>query len=760
MSVPNPMSNRVLYTAAKLFSLLLICGLAAASLAQDATPQPNMPPTQPSASDVSAATQPNTAQSTAAPQPDASTLTPLPQAPAPQRNAHPYADQDYSRGKRQWPNPFVIYTPREVGALSVANSPRVDQLLKDGKMYLSINDAVAMALENNLDIGIQRYNLSIADADILRTSSGAVALGVNTGLIQGTPGGTTGTTSAGGTGTSTTGSTGGGVGGTTIGVGGAGSGAAGIVASTQGEGPPLDSYDPVITGTISAGHSITPESNTVFTGTNELYENTTTANFMYSQGFSTGTLMTVGFNNSRLWESSLFNTINPTLTPSFTFQVRQHLLQGFGYDPNLRYIRIARNNRMVTEVTFRNQIITTVSQIENIYWDLVNAYENVTVQQRALDLANKTLSDNQKQVAQGTMAPLTVVQSQSAVATARQNLIAAQVNLQLEQLLMKNAITRNMADPMLAVAPVIPTDTLNTTTEYEVGSVDDLIAEALRERPEVATARLNLTNNLVTRKSIRNELKPVVDLYAFYGATALAGPVNPLCTDPSRCASPGFPTSYAGAFGNLFNSSAPDKGVGVNISIPLRDRQVQADQARNDLEYRQAQLSLLQTENTIQLQVRQAQFALTQNWVALQAAISARDYAAEALDAEQKKLVMGASTNTLVLQASSNLTQAQSNVLAAATNYEKSKVQLDLSTADTLARLGIDMTDAEGGQVKHEPKVPGVVPASAPNELTTPHIVPLGPGGPETGPTMAPQPETQPRQPAPPQTQMQVKPQP
>ncbi|MGA2903388.1 MAG: TolC family protein [Candidatus Korobacteraceae bacterium] len=762
MSVPNPMSNRVPYLPAKLFSLLLICWLAAASFAQDATPQPNMP-AQPSASDASAATQQNTMPSTAAsPQnaAQASTLTPLPQAPAPQRNAHPYAGQDYSRGKRQWPNPFVVYTARPVAQLNVANSPRVDQLLKDGKMYLSINDAVAMALENNLDIGIQRYNLSIADADILRTSSGAVALGVNTGLVQGTPGGTTGTTSAGGTGTSSTGSTGGGVGGTTIGVGGAGSGAAGIVASTQGEGPTLDNYDPVITGTVSAGHSITPESNTVFTGTNTLYENTTTANFMYSQGFSTGTLMTMAFDNSRLWESSIYNTINPTLTPSFTFQVRQHLLQGFGFDPNLRYIRIARNNKMITEVTFRNQIITTVSQIENIYWDLVNAYENVTVQQRALDLANKTLSDNQKQVAQGTMAPLTVVQSQSAVATAKQNLIAAQVNLQLEQLLMKNAITRNMADPVLAVAPVIPTDTLNTTTEYEVGSVEDLISAALRQRPEIASARLNLTNSLVTRKSIRNELLPTVDLYAFYGATALAGPVNALCTDPSRCMSPGFPTSYAGAFGNLFNSSAPDKGVGVNINIPIRNRQVQADQERSDLEYRQAQLSLLQTENTIQLQVRQAQFALTQNWVALQAAISARDYAAEALDAEQKKLVMGASTGTLVLQASSNLTQAESNVLSAATNYEKSKVQLDLSTADTLAKLGIDMTDAESAQVKHEPKVPGVVPANAPNELTTPHIVPLGLGGPDTGPTMAPQPETQPQQPAPSQMQIQVKPQP
>jgi len=159
-------------------------------------------------------------------------------------------------------------------------------------------------------------------------------------------------------------------------------------------------------------------------------------------------------------------------------------------------------------------------------------------------------------------------------------------------------------------------------------------------------------------------------------------------------------------------------------------------------------LALLQTENTIQLQVRQAQFALTQNWVALQAAISARDYAAEALDAEQKKLVMGASTGTLVLQASSNLTQAESNVLAAATNYEKSKVQLDLSTAETLSKLGIDVLDAEASQVKHQPKVQGVVPADAPNELTTPHLVPLGPGGAGSGPTMAPQPPPQPQQPA------------
>jgi len=725
-----PVFRYVKSVSARSLSFLFLLLFAAASFAQDQTPQ--TPEANPP-------------------------LTPLPQAPMPQRNAHPYSDQDYSRGKRPWPNPFVVYGVREVAPLNVANSGRTDSLLIDGKLYLSLNDAVAMALEDNLDIGIQRYNLSIADTDILRTSSGAVALGVNAGLVQGTPGGQTGTTSAGGTGTSTTGSTGGGVGGTTIGVGGAGAGVGGIVASTQGEGPPIDNFDPVITGTVEENHVITPEANTVFTGTPSLSQNITTANFLYTQGFSTGTLMTVAFNNNRTSSNALYNTLNPTLTPNFSFQIRQHLLSGFGFDPNLRWIRIARNNKQITDVTFRLQVITTVSQIENIYWDLVNAYSNVTVQQRALDLANKTLSDDEKEVAAGTLAPLTAVQAQSAVATAQQNLVAAQVNLQLEQLLMKNAVTRNMADPILAVAPVIPTDTLNITQPYQVAPVDDLINAALQQRPEIATARLTLTNSEISRKSIRNQLLPTVDLFAFYGASGLAGPQNPLCTNANRgCLPPGtIPTTgYGDAFQNLFDSSAPNKGVGVNVSINLRNRQDQADQVRSVLEYRQAQMSLQQTENTIRLQVRQAQFALQQNYVALQAAIAARDYAAQNLDAEQKKLRMGASTSTLVLQASSALTQAESNVLAAATNYEKSKVQLDLSTADTLTKLGIELTDAEAAKVQHQPRVPGVVPANT-NDLTQPVVRPIevpgvnAPAPPQNSPPSQMQMQMMPQQPAP-----------
>ncbi len=730
--------HRISKFVEKSFSLVLVALLATAAFAQEPTA-----PSQPPAANVALVP-----------------LTPMPQAPPPQHNQHPYSSDDYTRGQKALPAFWKVWTVRDIPPPNVTNSARIDSVLRDGKLYLSMDDAVALALENNLDIAIQRYNLSIADTDILRTSSGAVALGVNAGLVQGTPGGTTGTTSAGGTGTSSTGATGGGAGGTTIGTGGAGTGAAGLVTSTQGEGPPIDNFDPVITGTGGIERSLTPESNTVFTGTSTLNQNVTTANFLYSQGFSTGTLMTLSFDNGRNASNALFNTLNPTITPSFRFQLRQHLLQGFGYDPNLRYIRIARNNKEITDVTFRNQIITTVSQIENIYWDLVNAYENVEVQQRALDLAEKTLSDNEKQVQAGTLAPLTAVQSQSAVATAKQNLVTAQVGLQLQQLLMKNAVTRNMADPILAIAPVIPTDTLNIKEPYEVGSVDDLVKEALQQRPEILTARLTLTNSEVSRKSIRNQLRPAVDLYAFYGASALSGDQNPLCTSASRgCPPPGTiaPTGYGDAFSNLFNSTAPDKGVGVNVVFNFRNRQNQADNVRSELEYRQAQLSLLQTENTIALQVRQAQFALQQNYVGLQAAVAARDYAAQALDAEQKKLRMGASTSTLVLQASSNLSQAESNVLIAATNYEKSKVQLDLSTAETVTKLGIDVTDAEGGKVAHTPKVPGIVPVGPGNDFTTPKVAPLQvPGVTNPAqPQMQIQPQPQQQPPAPPQPEAQ-----
>jgi len=681
----------------KLLTCVLVGLLATATFAQEPTAPPAAPTTQ--------ATTPTTAAMSEA-------LTPMPQAPKPSGKDHPYSDQDYTHGQSQIPKFWSVWGVRNVPSATFANTALIDQVIHDGKMYLSLDQAVALALENNLDIAIQRYNLITADVDILRTGSGSPALGVNTGLVQGTPGG------AGSTATS--GTSGGGAGGTSIGIAGAGAGAAGIVTSTQGEGAPIDNFDPVLTGTIQGQRVTTPESNIIFTGTPKLTQNTEQYNFGYTQGFSTGTLMTVGFNNSRNTSNAIFNTVNPYLNSSFNFQLRQHVLQGFGFNANQRWMKIARNNRAIMDAAYQNQIMTTVSQIENIYWDLVNAYENVKVQQRALDLADKTLSDNEKQVEIGTLAPITVVQAKSSVASAKQNLILAQTNLQLQQLLMKNAITRNSTDPILAAAPVIPTDTLQINEPFEVPPLDQLIDKALRHRPEIIQSRINLTNRQVGLKAIKNLQLPTLDVFAFYGASGLAGDQNSYFTcgnpgaPPDNCIPPGTipSTGYGHAFGNLFNSSAPDKGIGVNLNIPLRNRQNQADQVRSVLEYRQAQLSAQQQENTITLQVRNAQFALQQNYAALQSAIAARDYARENLDAEQKKYSLGASTSTLVLQASSALTQAESNVLAAATNYEKSRVQLDLFTADTLAKLGIDMNEAESGKVQKMPKVPGIVPAS------------------------------------------------
>src|SRR6516162_3111866 len=704
----------------KAFALGLIGLLATASFAQEAS-QPASPASNP-ASDA---------------------VKPLPQAPAPQGNAFKlYSDQNYSRGQSQIPRFWSVWGVRSVPPANFTNSPLIDRVIRDGKMYISVDDAVALALENNLDIAIQRYNLITADVDILRTSSGSPALGVNTGLLQGTPGGSTVTP--------TTGTSGGGAGGGSIGLAGAGAGAAGIVTSTQGEGAPIDNFDPVLTGTGEESHAISPATN-VFIGATALNQATTTANLLYTQGFPTGTLMSVGWNNQRVSTNSNFSTVNPAWNGNFQFSLRQHLLQGFGFNSNLRWIKIARNNRAIMDSAYENQIMTTVSQIQNIYWDLVNAYENVKVQQRALDLAQKTLSDTEKQVEIGTLAPITVVQAKSSVATAMQNLTVAQTNLQLQQLLMKNAITRNNTDPILANAPVIPTDTLQINQPFEVPAVEQLVDTALKNRPEIVQSRLNLTNRQVGLKAIKNLQLPSVDVYAFYGAAGLAGDQNAYITcgnpiaPPSQCIPPGtiMPTPYGHAFGNLFNSTAPDKGVGVNVNIPLRNRQNQADQVRSVIEYRQAQMSALQQENTITLQVRNAQFALTQNYAALQSAVAARDYARENLDAEQKKYSLGASTSTLVLQASSALTTAESNVLAAATNYEKSRVQLDLFTADTLSKLGIDFGEAESGKVQKMPKVPGVVPASAPEAAP---VQATPPGQNTVQPQTQPQPQPPPKQ--------------
>ena len=648
-------------------------------------------------------------------------LPPAPQAAPETPKRQEYVLQNYSKSVKPFPNVIAPYAPRHVPPPDFANTARIDQLMRDGKMYLSMDDAIALTLENNLDLVLARYNLNIADTDILRSRAGSNILGVNTGIIQNTPGGGVGGLS---------GAVGSGTGGTSVAAGGAGAGTNGLVSSTLGMGSPITSFDPVVTGSLQMDRDFI-QSTSIFSPVAIANTNTGTANFSYQQGFHWGTDLSVGFNNSHVTSNSPTATYTPLINSGFQFRVTQPLLQGFGPLPNTRFMRIAKNNREISDVAFRLQVITTVDQIENLYWNLVYAFENVRVQQEALAFAQKTLTDNQKAVEVGTLPPIQVVSAQSTVASDQQALTVAQTNLELQQLLMKNALSRNLQDPTLVSSEVIPTSTILLPTQEPVVPTEDLVNEGLQHRAEMAESRIDLTTRDMNIKSVRNAMLPSLDLFAYYGATGIGGTVNPAllspplglcgtsgatfgrCFDPAQAAPPfrsGGPVGYSNALSQLVNSTSPDKGIGLTLTIPILNRTAQADQVRAELEFRQAQVRLQQLENQVRIEVRNAQFDVQQNRSSVDAAQAAVNLARQTLDAEQKKLEAGVSNPTNVLQMQASLTNTESTLVSAKAAYAKSLVEMDRATGLLLEHAGIVLADAEKGEVTHMPKIPSVGP--------------------------------------------------
>lgn len=625
------------------------------------------------------------------------------------------------------------YTSRSVPRVNLGNSPRLDSLIKDGVIMLSMSDAIAIALQDNLDIDIARYNLPIADTDVLRTKGGGTPLGVATGVVSGTPGGT-GTGVSGGALTSTGSS----AGGTTAGTGGAGAGTSGLVLSSLGAGPAAPQFDPSVIANLQIEHANYPQSS-ASAGALNVEQNTGTANFTYSQGFATGTNMGVTFSNSRVTSNSLFQTYLPALDSTFRLTLTQHLLQGRSWAVNNRFITISKNNRRITDESFRAQIISTVAQIQDIYWDLVSAFEDLRVKRETLAFAERTLSDNKKQLQIGTLAPIDVTNAESQVATARQNVIVSETNLQLQQLYTINALRRNIAASEMHFAPIVPTDTMVIPAAEEIVPTQDLVIEAVKRNPTLSQARIDLSNRQLNAKAAANGLLPTLDLVGFYGASSLAGDFNtPLCTPPITsttgrfvgtplCTAP-LPgnTGYGTAFTNLFNGSAPDKGVALNLQIPIRNRQAQSVQVRSELEIRQAQVRLQQLENQVIIAVRNAQFALQQNKARVQAAVEAERYAQENLRAEQKKYQLGASTSYLVFQQETNLATAEENLLAAKIAYAKSRVNFDQVMSRTLERNGILVADAETGKISHLPLTPDAAPTKNVPTPVSPEVPPKG----------------------------------
>ena len=589
-------------------------------------------------------------------------------------------------------NPLSAYAPSSAPEPQLTNSPDLNQLIRDGKLYLSLKDAIRLALENNLDIAIARYNLPIADMDILRTRAGGVFRGVNAGVVQGTPGG--------GVGGFGTGAPGAGAGGTTAGAGGAGAGASGLVQSTLGVGTAVPSYDPSIVGSVGAEHQTTPLANQRIYGVPLLQLNTGVANFSFAQAFATGSSVSFEFNNNRQTTNSPFFNLSPALGAMYRFSFQQQLLSGFGFGPNLRYLRIAKNNKKISDIAFKDQVMATVTQIQNIYWDLVNAYEQSQVNEQSLAFAQHSLDNAKKQLQLQSIPAMDVMRAEAEVSKRDQDLTVARTSLQLQELLMKNALTKSLDDPVLESVSVVPTDTLQSSQVAPTGeNVQDLIQRALHDRPELSESDVDLVNRQISRKAARNALLPSLSLLAFYGGSGLAGPLNPAYNVPGVPNSSNVPADFSGALGNAFNNTAPDYYVGFNLNIPIRNRVAKADQFRSELEYRQAELRREELRKQIRIEVRNAEYALEQTAARVEAARKARDLAQRTFEITQKEQTLGAGSTYQTMTAQRDLALAELDLVTAMTVYQKARIEVDRATGSTLEHNGIAIQDAINGSI-------------------------------------------------------------
>jgi outer membrane protein TolC len=582
-------------------------------------------------------------------------------------------------------NPLARYMPSTVPELNLQNSPRLKNLERDGKLYISLHDAIALALENNLVLAAFRYNFPIAQADLQRTKAGGVANGVNTNITQTTQSGF-GAAGVGGGGSSS---------------GSAAAGAGGIVTSTLGAGAAINPFDPLLNFSGFVNHSVVQEPNVFLVGTPVLKTNNIEVEAQYTQYFPLGTGLQVNYIGQRIASNGPYNAVNPELFSQLQVQFSQPLLYGFGLASNERFIHIAKRNLETTDLAFKQQVIATVKDIENLYWDLVNAYQDVQVKTRSLAYANQTLTDDQKQLELQNIPAMQVMKDQSAVATSEGDLTIAKATLRHNELLIKDDLTRT-DDPSIDEIPVIPLDLQGAPDPNESKPIAELIALAMKNRPEVAILRNQAEVQGRSVKDINSELLPQLYLFGFYQGAGTAGPKNPYCTLGAECATD-LPTDFSSMLQNTFNYSSPTYEVGVNLQINLRNRIVKADQFRAVLAYRQSQIAQEQEQKSLRFDIRDSQFALEQAQARVAATQKARDLAQNTFDIAKKEQDIGALSRYDTLIAEQGLAVAESAFFTAQTLYEKAKADIDRATGTTLDRTDVSIDDARNGVVTHIP---------------------------------------------------------
>jgi outer membrane protein TolC len=611
-------------------------------------------------------------------------------------------------------NGWLHYRARTIPPVQFQNSGRIESLIRSGQLYLSLQDAIALALENNLDIELQRYGPAIADADLLRTQGGGQPRGVGLSVGE-TPAGIGGPNSpllnaaAGSFAFSSSvpanisdlavvapGQTSLSISGTT----------------PQSSGPPVPVFDATLIGQFSGTHQTTPQTNPIITGATTLISRVVVQNAGVQKGFSTGTQVSLAYTANSQETNSVRSSVNPFTTASLGLTLVQPLLRGFGSAMNRRFIRVANNNRKVSDLVFRQQVISAVSGVIRLYYDLVSLNEDVRVKQQTLALAQKLQADNEAQFKAGTLAEIEVVRAQAQVGAAREDLINARALAREQELILKTVLTRRgTADPAVRETRIATTDTVPAPGPEKIRPIQDLVAEAFKNRPDLAAAGLQIQNSEISLEGSRNLLRPEVDIVATAQNNGLAGQVNPLATAGGVLGSTAAPV-FLGGFGlaveQLLRRNYPTYGVGIQLSLPLRNRVAEADYARDQLQLRQSQIRRQQLENQVRLEVENAVIALERTRAAYEAAVQTRSLQQQSLASEQKRYAVGISTTFLITQYQSFLAQARSTEVAARGAYGKAQAALQRALGLTLEENGVSIDEAYQGKVARPPVPPAL----------------------------------------------------
>jgi outer membrane protein TolC len=583
------------------------------------------------------------------------------------------------------------YQWRDAAPINQGNSSRLDRLLRAGNLYLSLQDAIALTLENNIDIEIQRYGFDLAQTDLFRAKATGTINGISTVPSSLTSSLGTANFLASSTALPTA------------------DAEPSLLLLTNAPVPlstGLGGYDPVFQSTLLFGHQTTPQQNTITTGTSSLVSTNKAANFSISQNFITGTSAALSYSNLNQDQNALRNLFNPYTTSSMDLTITQHLLQGRWLAMNNRPIRIAKNNLKVNDLVFEQQVINTVANVVQQYWNLVSAIESVEVARRAVTYSQKLLDDNQKQVNVGTLAPVEVTRARAELAADNGAVITAQTMVLQQETVLKTALSRNgVASPELANAHILPTDRIRVPDVEPAEPIQELVDRAFAQRPEVKQARIQIDSARINIEGVRANMLPQVDAVADLRNNALSGFPNPLAgaAGVTTMPPPALIGGYSNALSQLFFRDFPNYSVGVTMTIPLRNRGAEANMATAQVNLRMMEQSVQRLENLIRLDVQNALTAVQQARIKHGVAAEQVTLEEELLDAENKKSSIGTSTPELVILVQRDLANAQLAEVQALTAYGLAKVQLDQSVGGVLVSNHVEIDEAKSGRVSRAP---------------------------------------------------------